>query len=109
MKKMDEMDKNINLRAQEIAYKVTIFIMSIWTLYNCFQVLANGEKYSPLPGLIVCLAVAIQSFSQMAIKRKMIAGDEEYHEPNKIVIAIIGIIAISAILLSVGTYFLMKA
>ena len=108
MKKLDEMDRKIQLRGEEIAYKVTLLILSIWTLYNCWQTLANGAKYQPLPGLLVCVSVCVQSFSQMAIKRKMIAGDEEYHEPNKILWTIIGIVAVSAVVLSVGTYFLMK-
>ena len=109
MKELDEMGRNIQLRAQEISYRITLLILSVWTFYNCWQVFANDAKYSPLPGLIVCLAVSVQGFSQMAMKRKMIAGDEEYHEPNKIVWAIVGIIAGVAILLSVGTFFLLKA
>ena len=100
MKKLDEMDRNIQLRSEEIGYKVTLLILSVWTFYDCWQV---------LPGLIVCFAVCIQGFSQMAMKRKMIAGDEEYHEPNKFVWAIVGVIAVVAILLSIGTYFLLKA
>lgn len=108
MKKLDEMDRNIQLRSEEISYKVTLLALSIWTFYDCWQVFSNGEKYSPFPGLIVCFA-CVQGFSQMVMKRKMIAGDEEYHEPNKIIWAIVGVIAVVAILLSLGTYFLMKA
>lgn len=71
--------------------------------------LAHGAKYSPLPGLIVCLAVCVQGFAQTAMKRKMIAGDEEYREPNKILWAIVAVVALTAVLLSVGTFLLMKA
>lgn len=109
MKKMDEMDKNSLLRAQALGYKCTLTLLSLWTFYNCYQVLAHGAKYSPLPGLVVCFAVCIQGFAQMAMKRKMIAGDEEYREPNKILWAIVAVVALAAILLSVGTFFLMKA
>ena len=45
----------------------------------------------------------------MAMRRKMIVGDEEYREPNKILWAIVAVAALAAILLSVGTFFLMKA
>jgi hypothetical protein len=109
MKKLDEMDRNIQLRSEEIGFKITLLLLSVWTFYNCWQNLVNGAKLSPLPGLIVCFAVCVQGFSQMMIKRKMIAGDEEYREPNKILWTILGMIAIAAILLSIGTYFLMKA
>lgn len=108
MKKMDEMDKNTLLRAQALGYKCTLILLSLWTFYNCYQVLVNGAKYSPLPGLIVCFAVCIQGFAQMVMKRKMIAGDEEYREPNKILWAIVAVVALAAILLSVGTFILMK-
>lgn len=108
MRKMDEMDRNIQLRSEEIGYKVTLLILSVWTFYNCWQVFVNDAKYSPLPGLIVCFAVCTQGISQMVMKRKMIAGDEEYREPNKLLWTIVGIIAVVAIILSVGTWFLMK-
>lgn len=109
MKKIDEMDRKIQLHSEEVSYKVTLLILSVWTFYNCWQTLANDTKYRPLPGLIVCFAVCIQGFAQMAMKRKMIAGDEEYHEPNKFLWTIVGIFAVVAIILSVGTCFLIKA
>lgn len=109
MRKIDEMDRSIRFRSEEIAYKITLLLLSAWTFYNCWQALANGAKYSPLPGLIICTSVCVQGIAQMAMKRRMIAGDEEYHEPNKLIWTIIGIIAAVAILLSFGTYFLMKA
>ena len=35
MKKLDEMDRNIQLRSEEIGYKVTLLILSVWTFYDC--------------------------------------------------------------------------
>lgn len=109
MKKLDEMDRNIQLRAEEIAYKVTLVLLSVWTFYNCWQTLMNGEKYNVIPGLIVCLTISIQSFSQIIIKRKMIDGDDEYHEPNKLIWIIIAVLAVAAVILSIGTYLTLKA
>ncbi len=108
MKKIDEMDRNIQLRAEEIGYRLTLIILSVWTLYNCWQTLVNGAKYNPFPGLIMCLVVSVQSLSQTIMKQKMIAGDEEYHEPNRILWMIAAGIATAAIALSVGTYFIGK-
>ena len=105
MKKMDEMDKNILLRAQALGYKCTLILLSLWTFYNCYQVLAHGAKYSPLPGLVVCFAVCIQGFAQMAMKRKMIAGDEEYREPNKILWAIVAGVGPGATFFTLGPVF----
>ena len=109
MKKMDEMDRKIQLRAEQISYRVMLLILSVWTLYNCWQTLANGEKFNLFPGLLVCLADSVQSVSQMVMKRKMIDGDDEYHEPNKLIWEILGCLAVVAIVLFVGTYFIVRA
>lgn len=39
----------------------------------------------------------------------MVTGDEEYKEPNKLVQTIIASTVIIVIILSIGTYFLLKA
>ncbi len=109
MKKMDEMDRKIQLRAEEISYRITLAILSIWTLYNCRQTLVNGEKYNIIPGLVVCLVVSVQSFSQMVMKRKMIDDDEEYREPNKLLWVILGCLAVVAIVLFIGTIFIVRS
>lgn len=109
MKKMDEMDRNIQLRSEEWGYKSALLALGAWTLFNCWQTLKNGAAYNPLPGIILCFSVCIQGFFQFAMKRKMIAGDDEYKEPNKFLWAIIGTIIVTAIILSIGTYIMMKA
>lgn len=109
MKKMDEMDRNIQLRSEELGYRSASLALAAWTLFNCWQTFMNGAKYNPLPGLVLCFAACVQSFSQLAIKQKMIAGDEEYKEPNKLLWTIIAAIIIVAIIASVGTYLMMKA
>lgn len=108
MKKMDEMDRNIQLRSQEWAYKTTMLALSAWTLFNSWQTLMYGVKYNPLPCLILCFGVCVQGFSQMAMKQKMIAGDEEYQEPNKLLQAIVAVIVVTVLVLSIGTYFVVN-
>lgn len=56
-------------------------------LFNSYQTLANGAKYEPL----------------------MVAGDEEYKEPNRLVQTIIASIVIATVILPIGTYFILKA
>lgn len=108
MKKMDEMDRNIQLHSIEPAYKVAILCLCAWTLFNSYQTLINGAKYEPFSSFILCLTVCVQSFSQIAMKQKMVAGDEEYKEPNRLVQTIIVSLAIVAVILSIGTYFILK-
>ena len=65
-------------------------------------------EYSPLPSLILCLAVCVQGFSQMAMKRKMVAGDEEYRQPNKLLRTVITTTVAVVLILSIETYFLVR-
>lgn len=108
MKKMDEMDRNIKLRAESLGYKATLICLAVWTLYESWQTFSNGGERNILPMMILLVAVCVQSFSEMAMKRKMISGDEEYKEPNKILRIVIATIVIVAIVISIGSYLLLK-
>lgn len=106
---MDEMDRNIQLRSEEWGYRAVSLALAAWTLFNCWQTFMNGAVYHPLPGLILCFSTCIQGFSQLAIRQKMIAGDEEYKEPNKLLWTVIAAVIIAIIIASMGAYFMMKA
>ena len=109
MKKTDEMDRIIQLRPEQLGYRITLLILGLWTLFNCWQTLWNQAPYQPLPGLIFTFAVCVQSFSQMALKQKMTAGDEEYQAPNTLLWTIIGAVLIAAAGLFLGTALIMRA
>jgi len=108
MKKIGEMDRNIKLRSESLGYKAALMCLAIWTLYESWQTLSNGGAHNILPMMVLMVALCVQGFSEMAMKRKMISGDEEYKEPNKILRSVIAIIAIVAIVLSIGSYLVLK-
>ncbi len=80
MKKMDEMERNIQLRSEEWGYRTVLLALGIWTFFNCWQTLGKGDVYRPLPGLILCFAVCVQGFFQAVLKQKMAAGEKEGHK-----------------------------
>lgn len=108
MKKIDEMDRNIQLRSEEYGYKATLLVLCAWTFFNIYQSCINNTKLDIVPSLLLCLALCIQGVSQIAMKRKMILGDEEYKESNKIAEAVIIAITVIAIILSIGLFFFYK-
>ncbi len=108
MKKMDEMGQSIRLRSEAWGYRFIILALSIWTLFNSWQTLANGARYSPLPGFLVCLSVCVQGLSQYVLRRRMTAGDEEYQEPNILPWAIAGAAALCAAALFSVTFLLLR-
>lgn len=108
MKVMDEMDKKIRLRSEELGFKVAVLALAVWNLYEFGDHLFNGTDNNPLPSLILIVVLCVQTFSEMVMKRKMIAGDEEYKEPNKLLLSIISAVAIVAIILSLGVYLVSR-
>mgnify|MGYP000209933487 CR=1 FL=1 len=107
-KKMDEMDRQILLLAEERGYRVILLALCAWTLYNCWQVLAQGGTHNPLPSLILCLGLSVQSFSQLAMGQKMVEGDTEYQGPNKLRRTIILTVVMVTIILSAGVYLVVR-
>jgi len=80
MRKMDEMDRAIQLRSEEWGYKTALFGLCGWTVFNIYQSITKGIELEMLPCLILCLSISVQGFAQTAIKQKMIDGDEDFKE-----------------------------
>jgi uncharacterized membrane protein YiaA len=57
-----------------------------------------------VPGLILLAGVLVQGFSKLAIQQKMVAGDEEYHEPNRFLRALLETVIIAVALIAIGMY-----
>ena len=108
MKKMDEMDRDIQLRSEEWGYKTALLGLCGWTVFNIYQSITKGIELEMLPCLILCLSISVQGFAQTAMKRNMIAGDEEYKEPNKLVQGVILAVVTVIVVLAVGVYFFQK-
>lgn len=108
MKKLDEMDRNIQLQSQAWGYKFALLSLSGWTLFNIYQKIVNGVKLEMIPCFILCLSLCVQGFSQLTMKHAMIDGDEEYKEPNKVLQSIITAVVVIVVVLAVGTYFLRR-
>lgn len=107
-KKVDEMDKNIKQRAEALGFKVAMLLMAIWTFYESYIALSTGQLLNIVPCLVLTAICSTEGIYELVLKRKMIKGDDEYHEPNKLLIAIIAIIAIAAVVASIGSYIVLR-
>ena len=58
-KRMDEMDRQIQLLSEERGYRVIVLALALWVLYNCWQTFFRGEAYAPLPAQILCLGARV--------------------------------------------------
>ena len=107
---MDEMSRSIKLRSESLGYKAAVLCLAIWGLYESWQTFSSGGEHEQniMFMLFVVIATCVQGFSEMAMKRKMISGDDEYKESNKILRSIIAIIVLFALVISVGSYLILK-
>ncbi len=103
---MDEMQKNIKLRSQSYAFKAVLLMLAIWIIYESYSMLAYDKRINILPSLLLQFTILVQYFSELIMKRKMILGDEEYKEPNKVLWSIVLIIVISLIVILIGNYLI---
>ena len=108
MKKGDEMSNNIRLRSESLGYKTVVMFLAIWALYESWQTLSGGGTHNILPMMFLMVATCVQGFSEMVMKRKMISGDDEYKEPNKILWSIVAVIVLAALVISIGSYLLLR-
>lgn len=99
---MDEMDRNILLRSEGLAYKVAVSSLSLWVIFSSYKSLVYNFKYNPFPVLILCLTISVQNFSRIYIKNKMVDGDENYGKANKFMEILVLTLSILAIIIFIG-------
>lgn len=108
MKKMDEMDRNIQLHSEGLGYKVAILSLSLWIIFTSYQVIVFKAEFQRIPVLILCLTTSVQYFSRLVIKQQMVSGDDEYKEPNRVLMSLVLLVLVLAFILAIGTWFLTK-
>jgi hypothetical protein len=97
-KPLDEMEKNIKLRSQSYGFKAALLIMALWALYESYLVLfTSAQKINIIPCMVLTALNLVQYFSESILKRKMIAGDEEYKEPSKALRIFLAVMVFSAV------------
>ena len=53
MKKMDEMDRNIRLRSEELGFKAAVFVLAVWVLIECWRNFSGDGISNSIPMLCV--------------------------------------------------------
>ena len=105
MTELDEMDRAIRQRSQVYGFKLAVLALALWTIYSMAMHFALGADYNPLPSLLLCGIVLYQAFWESYLKRSMVRGDEEFHEPDVLVRGIFAAIALAVIVLAAGIVF----
>ena len=108
MKQPDEMEKTIRLQSQALSFKITLLLLSFWTIWESCAAFLEKQRADPVPGYILVAAVLFESVYEQFLKHRMVQGDEEYKEPNRAFRMVIGIAVAAAIILSVGSILMVR-
>jgi len=103
-KPLDEMERNIKLKAKSFAHTLTKILLGVWSLFESYKTLTSGGPYYILPFSIFFISHLGEGFYEFMLKRKMIAGDNEYKEPSKVTKTLIAVITAAVILAAVCAY-----
>ena len=93
---MDEMEKSIRTKSQSLGYKFAVLLLATWTLVNLVLYVAAGRAHDMLPTLVLIAVLLAQGFSEESMKRRMVEGDDEYHEPNRTVRIVVALVTFFA-------------
>ena len=100
---MDEMEKSIRTRSEALGYKFAVLLLATWTLVNLVLYLATGGAREMPPTLVLIAVLLAQGFSEESMKRRMVEGDDEYHEPrNRTVRIVVGVLGVALVTFFAG-------
>lgn len=111
VRKMDEMERDIANSAIRYAYLFLIVALLIWSITESVLTMRThgAHRATLVPCMLLVGASLIQSFSQLILRARRTAGDEEYRETWPIGKALVIALAV-AVVITVGgsmlTFFL---
>lgn len=79
---MDEMGKSIRMKSESLGFKFVIVVLAAWTIVELVLYLAFEHAYNYMPSLLLIATLLVQGFYEQSMKRRMVAGDDEYQEPS---------------------------
>lgn len=100
--KMDEMEKNIALRAQRIALTYSLIVLILWSLSELYKAYMYQIKLNELPCFLLISTCWVLIISQAVLKKQAIKDDEEYQKENPIWKFVLVIIIIVSIIIAIG-------
>lgn len=105
--KMDEMEKNIALKAQRNALIYLIGALLVWSLYESYKAHIQNSSVNLVPSFLLVTTALVLIFSQMYLQNQAVKGDDEYQEENPFYKLILGIAIIVGVIVSIGSWILM--
>lgn len=102
--KMDEMEKDIALRAQRNALIYVLLVLAIWSFYESFKVYTHHTSLNSTPSFLLVTTSFVLILSQLVLQKRAVKGDDEYKDTTPILkIIVVGVI-FAAIIIAIGAW-----
>lgn len=108
-RKMDEMERYIAFKAQRNAYVFLIAALFIWSMYESLKVFVYHTRLNLFPCMLLAAAALIQNFSQLAMARSAVKGDEDSHETGPLLKIIILTCVVTGVIVTIGAAFILMS
>lgn len=106
---MDEMEKSIKTRSESLGFKLALLLLAAWMLVDLVLYVTTGRFHDMLPGFVLLAVVLAQVLSEQWMKRSMVAGDDEYREPNRVAQMLVGALGVAIVVFFAGFFALYVA
>ena len=107
-RKMDEMEKDIALKAQRNALIYVLLVLAVWSFYESFKVYTQHTPLNSAPSFLLVTTSFVLIISQLVLQRRVVKGDDEYKGTTPLFKIIIAGIVIAAIIISVGAWLILS-
>ncbi|MDF2512531.1 MAG: hypothetical protein K0S04_2397 [Herbinix sp.] len=103
-RKMDEMERDIALKAQRNALIYVLVVLAILSFYESFKVYTQHISLNLVPSFLLVTTSFVLILSQLVLQKRVVKGDDEYKDTNPILkIIVVGVI-VAAIVISIGAW-----
>ncbi len=107
-RKMDEMEKDIALKAQRNALIYVLLVLVTWSFYESFKVYTQHTPLNSAPSFLLVTTSLVLILSQLVLQKRVVKGDDEYKDTTPILkIIVVGII-VAAIIISIGAWIILS-
>lgn len=103
-RKMDEMEKDISLKAQRNALIYILLVLAIWSFYESFKVYTQHTSLCLVPSFLLITTSFVLILSQLVLQKRAVKGDDEYKDTAPILKTIAVGVIIAAIIISIGAW-----
>lgn len=105
-RRMDEMEKDIALKAQRNALIYALLALAIWSLYESFKVYTRHTSLNSVPSFLLVTTSFVLILSQIVLQKRVVKGDDEYKDTTPLLkIIVVGVIVV-AIIISIGAWLI---